>query len=237
MISPPLSNAVRSFLNNCTKFVQTDCILCGAPTAPGQVCPRCGADLPAQRGGCPVCGGPGEDRICGDCLRDPPPYTRCIAALRYEFPADELIQALKYRGELALAPILADWLARAVTHAPRPDVIVPMPLFPARARARGFNQATEIARPLARRLGLRLKTDSLRRIRDTAPQAQLSLVERSRNVRDAFACDKTMAGLHVALVDDVMTSGATLREAARALKRAGAAEVSLWVVARALPRR
>ncbi|MEO1767014.1 ComF family protein [Thiobacter aerophilum] len=226
-----------SFLNNCSQLVQSDCVLCGAPTAQGQVCPRCGAALPVSSGGCPVCAGPGEDRICGDCLREPPPYTRCIAALRYEFPADELIQALKYRGALALAPILAEWLARAVAHAPRPDLIIPMPLFPARARARGFNQATEIARPLAHRLGVRLDTTSLSRIRDTAPQAQLSLPERRRNVRDAFACARTVAGLHVALVDDVMTSGATLREAARALKRAGAAEISLWVVARALPRK
>jgi ComF family protein len=184
-----------------------------------------------------VCAGPGEGRVCGECLKTPPPYDRAIAALRYEFPADELIQALKYQGRLELAPVLADFLARALAHAPRPDRLLPMPLFPARARARGFNQAVEIARPLARRLDIPLDTTSLERVRDTEPQARLSAAERRRNVRGAFVCRETVAGLHVALVDDVMTSGATLTEAALAVRRAGAAEVSLWVVARALPRR
>lgn len=236
MISSMLSNLTRGLLNSCTKFAQEECVLCGAPSGRERVCPGCGADLPWNAPACPVCGSPGEGRVCGACLREPPTYDRCIAALHYAFPADELIQALKYGGQLALAPVLADFLARAVAHAPRPDLLLPLPLHPARARARGFNQAVEIARALARRLDLRLDTGSLERIRDTAPQAQLSLAERRRNVRGAFACRKTLTGLHVAVVDDVMTSGATLNEAAKVLKQAGAAEVSLWVVARAAPR-
>lgn len=235
MISRPLSNWARAFVNGCTTFVQRECVLCGGASGDGRLCPGCRGDLPVNGASCPVCAGPGEGRVCGACLQDPPPYDRCIAALRYEFPADELIQALKYRGELMLAPVLADLLARAVAHAPRPDVILPLPLSPARLRERGFNQAGEIARPLARRLDVRLDLDTLVRVRDTAPQARLSAAERSRNVRGAFACLSRLAGLHVAVVDDVMTSGATLSEAAKALKRAGAAEVSLWVVARALP--
>ena len=235
MISQTLSNLARTLLNGCTTFVQRECVLCGAPSGGARLCPGCRGDLPANGTSCPICAGPGEGRVCGACLQDPPPYDRCIAALRYEFPADELIQALKYRGELMLAPVLADILARAVAHAPRPDVILPLPLSDARLRQRGFNQAGEIARPLARRLGVRLDLETLVRVRDTAPQVQLSAAERNRNVRDAFACRSTVAGLHVAVVDDVMTSGATLREAAKALKRAGAAEISLWVVARALP--
>lgn len=237
MISTMLSNVARVLVNSRSNLDRPECILCGAPADGDHVCAACGADLPIHGGGCPVCGSPGEGRVCGECLREPPSYDRCIAALHYAFPADELIQALKYGGQLALAPVLADFLARAVAHAPRPDLLLPMPLFPARARARGFNQATEIARALARRLGLPLDTTSLERIRDTAPQARLSAAERRRNVRDAFACRATVAGRHVAVVDDVMTSGATLNEAARAIKRAGAAEVSVWVVARALTRR
>lgn len=237
MISLPLSNLAWRIVNNCARIVQTDCVLCGARTDRDGVCAACGSSLSAGPAGCPVCAGPSGGEICGECLKDPPAYARCIAALRYEFPADELIQALKYQGRLELAPVLGDFLARAVSHAPRPDVLLPMPLAPERLRARGFNQAVEIARWLARRLSLRLDTTSLTRVRDTAPQARLSLDERQRNVRDAFVCRETIAGLHVAIVDDVMTSGATLREAAKAAKHAGAAEVSLWVVARALPRR
>jgi ComF family protein len=186
-----------------------------------------------------VCAGPGgiadAPEVCGACLKQPPAYDRCVAALRYAFPTDRLIQALKYRGQLALAGLLADLLAEAVRAAPRPDVLVPLPLHPERARERGFNQSAELARPLARALGLALDTAGLVRTRNTAPQAALPVDDRQRNVRGAFSCGASFAGKHVALVDDVMTSGATLNAAAKALKRAGATEVSLWVAARALP--
>jgi len=236
MISERLSNAARKLLNNCSNFVRQDCVLCGAASGGDLLCPPCRADLPrAGAPACPVCAGPSDGHTCGGCLREPPAYARCIAALRYGFPADALIQALKYRSQLALARLFAEVMGTAVAHAPRPDALLPMPLHPDRARSRGFNQATEIARPLARRLNIPLDATSLARIRDTAPQATLPLEERLRNVKGAFRCADAVAGKRVALLDDVMTTGATLNEAAKALKRAGATEVSLWVVARALP--
>ena len=238
MISASLSNVSRTLVDNCLKFVRQDCVLCGAASGSALLCPDCRRELPRPSSAtCPVCGGPGDrldrGRACGSCLKQPPAYDRCIAALRYAFPADELIQALKYGKRLALAKLLADTLTDAVAGAPRPDVIVPLPLHPDRARARGFNQAMEIAKPLARHLGLPIEAARLARTRNTAPQASLSLDDRRHNVKNAFACAGTWDGRHVALIDDVMTSGATLHEAAKALKRAGAAEVSLWVAARA----
>ena len=109
-----------------------------------------------------------------------------------------------------------------------------MPLSAARLRERGFNQALEIARLLPPHLARRIRIDLLTRPRDTRPQAELPVDQRARNVRNAFACDQRLDGAHVAVVDDVMTTGATLDAAAAALKSAGAVAVSGWVVARTL---
>lgn len=212
------------------------CLLCGAP-ARTHTCERCLADLPWHRGPqCPQCATPTPDgRVCGACLKRPPAFVRTHAALAYRFPLDRLIPQLKYHGRLAIAPALAGWLAPALAAAPRPDCIVPMPLHPARLRERGFNHAGEIARHLARSLGLPLDLESCRRVRDTPPQMQLRHDARRRNVRGAFSCAEAVRGRHIALLDDVMTTGTSLDELAATARHAGAREVSCWVVARTLP--
>ncbi|MBT9566889.1 MAG: ComF family protein [Thiobacillus sp.] len=214
------------------------CLLCGAGTASRHLCAGCEGDLPWHRQPCcPQCATPTPGgQICGACLARPPAYARTVAALAYAFPLDRLIPRLKYHGRLPIVPVLGDFLTCAVTAQPRPDRLVPMPLHPGRLRERGFNHATEIARETARALGLPLDTASCRRTRDTPPQMGLKHDARRRNVRGAFSCSNEVSGLHIALVDDVMTTGTSLDELAATLKRAGAREVSCWVVARALPR-
>ena len=211
-------------------------MVCGE-TSRTPVCTGCLADLPWHTAPqCPVCATPTpQGQICGACLKRLPGFDRTVAALVYRFPLDRLIPALKYHARLAVAPALAACLAPVLAHAPRPDVLVPMPLHPARLAERGYNHATEIARVLAHTLAIRLDLDSCQRIRDTPPQQALKLDARRRNVRGAFACATSVAGLHVAVLDDVMTSGTSLDELAATLKRAGAREVSNWVVARTLP--
>ncbi len=142
------------------------------------------------------------------------------------------MHALKYGGRAAYAEIFAAALSRLP--GPRPDGFVPMPLAPARQRERGFNQAGEIARHLGQRLGVPV-WQALARTRDTAPQAALPWNTRAANVRGAFAATRSLAGLHLAIVDDVMTTGATLDAAARAAIGAGAVTVEAWVGARTLP--
>lgn len=210
--------------------------MCGS-TASGLLCPGCRDDLPWHRGlQCPVCALPTPaGQVCGACLKRPPAYARTRAALRYAFPADRMIPRLKYDGRLVLAPVLGDCLADALQEARRPDCLVPMPLHVARIRERGFNHATEIARRVAARLDLPLDAALCRRVRDTPPQMRLKVDARRRNVRGAFACAGEVDGLHIALIDDVMTTGTSLDELAATLLRAGAREVSCWVVARALP--
>jgi ComF family protein len=233
-------------LNRCTRGVRAvlpqDCLLCGAATDDAPLCGPCRDELPALARSCPVCAMPSPiGEICGTCLRHRPQFDMTVAVWRYAYPADRLVQALKFHGRLALAPFFAEVLACLVE---RPDVVIPMPLHPARLTERGFNQAAEIARHLTGKLGAgkagagkletRLALQGASRIRRTLPQADLPFDERSRNVRGAFACALDLAGARVAVVDDVMTTGATLGELAKVLKRAGAARVENWVVARTL---
>jgi ComF family protein len=207
------------------------CYLCRG-AAHGILCESCDADLPRLGSAhCPRCAlASPAGAICGRCLTQPPAYDATSAALAYAFPADVLVQALKFRGELALAPVLGDLLARCTSEAA--DCIVPVPLSAERLRSRGYNQALEIARHVARATGACLAPDACRRSRDTPAQLDLPLAERARNVRGAFECPRLVGGATVAVLDDVMTTGATLDEIAATLKRAGAARVLNWVVAR-----
>jgi ComF family protein len=218
-------------------IVPPACLLCGADTGPRPLCAACFDDLPWHvQPRCPRCASPTPDgSVCGACLKRPPAFDRTVAALAYAFPADRLVPRLKYGGQLAAAPVLGTCLAETAADAPRPDRVVAMPLHPARLRQRGFNPAAELARIVAEQLGLPLDADCCRRVRDTPPQVALKYDARRRNVRGAFACSSDVAGLHLALVDDVMTTGTSLDELAATFKRAGAREVSCWVAARTLP--
>ncbi|MDR1854062.1 MAG: ComF family protein [Azoarcus sp.] len=209
-----------------------DCCLCGRALAGEKhpLCAACAEDLPRHDdSACPRCALPtacGE--VCGDCRREPPAFDATRAAFDYAFPLDVLVKRLKYGHRLAMA----DFFAAALGETPAVDLILPMPLHPRRLRERGFNQAVEIARPLARAAALPLELAGVARVRDTPPQARLDLEARLANLRDAFACRRRLDGLRVAVVDDVMTTGASLDALARCLKENGAKEVTNLVVAR-----
>jgi len=208
------------------------CFVCRG-AARGLLCAQCAAELPRlARPLCPRCAleSPGG-AICGRCLSQPPAYDATHAALAYDFPADTLVHALKFRGELALAPLLAGLLAPKL-RGDGIDHVVPVPLSAERLRRRGYNQAAEIARHLGRDA---LEVALCERTREAPPQMELPYDERQRNVRGAFRCTRALIGARIAVVDDVMTTGATLDEMARTLKAAGAVHVENWVVARTLP--
>jgi ComF family protein len=213
------------------------CGLCAAPCGDALICGDCLRALPRSLAACPVCAAPATDgAVCGACLARPPPFAAAVAAFIYRYPVDRLVHAFKYGGHLALAAPLAEALHGAVRNArgPCPELIVALPLSASRQRERGFNQAREIARWIARRAGVPL-VDGLTRVRDALPQAGLPRDVRVRNLRGAFAGSAVLAGRRVAIVDDVMTTGATLAAAARAARAAGAQDVAAWVVARTLP--
>ncbi len=154
------------------------------------------------------------------------------AAFEYRYPVTELVHAFKYSGNFTAGSLLAASLADRLKTERMPEWIVPMPLHPTRLKERGFNQAAELGRRLSLVTGAELRLDILVKMRDTAPQASLPWRERQANVKGAFACRSAVAGRRIALVDDVMTTGATLREAAKIVRNAGAADISVWVAAR-----
>jgi ComF family protein len=212
-----------------------DCLVCGEAAAARGVCAACVADLPWRpRSACPVCALPALDGgLCGQCLREPPAYDATLALFDYAFPVDVLVHALKYRQRLSVATFLAAELCTLGEQvAAEADCVVPMPLHVRRLAGRGFNQAVELARPLARSAALPMELARVRKLYDTPPQASLAREERLLGPRGVFCCERMLDGLHVLVVDDVMTTGATLNELARCLKRKGAARVTNLVVAR-----
>jgi ComF family protein len=213
------------------------CFLCRGPSAAGALCEGCTTDLPrTPNEHCPRCALPSAgSQVCGRCIVSPPRYDATRAALVFRFPTDVIVHGLKYRGEIALARLCAQLLCATGLRDDRVDALMPVPLSAERIRSRGYNQAMEIARQLAGMLDVRLVPGLCERVRDTPAQMRLPFAERTRNVRDAFRCTAVSAPATVAVLDDVMTTGATLDEVAGTLKRAGTTRVVNWVLARTPP--
>lgn len=207
----------------------TDCRRRYLTTAPLR-CRQCAGLLPTGA----------ASSLCGACLRAPPAFDAAIVVADYAAPLDQLVLGLKFGGQLALAPLLGELLADALRQRPQTDwpaILAPVPLGRQRLAERGFNQALEIARPLARTLSLPLAPMLLARSRETAPQTLLTPAERRVNLRRAFSLPPDsmvqVRGRHVGVVDDVLTTGMTLHEIAATLKHCGAARVTCLAFARA----
>jgi ComF family protein len=215
------------------------CLLCLDPGQPPRLdlCRGCEADLPRSPRGCAVCAVPvAAGRIaCDPCFARRPAFDAAFAPYRYEFPLVELIHRLKYGGQAAIARILGLLLARRLAErgAPAVDALVPVPLYPAREARRGYNQAAEIARFAAELLALPVADRIALRVRATEEQAALPAIVRRVNVSGAFAVRAGPVPAAVAIVDDVLTTGATADALAAALKSAGCRRVEVWAVARA----
>jgi ComF family protein len=215
------------------------CAICRA-WGRGRICASCLDRFAAPLSRCRRCALPlvATASICGSCLTTAPPFDAAIAAVDYRAPWDRLVSAFKFHGQLDLAAVLADLVVGAERRraAPRPSLVLPVPLAAARWRERGYNQAWELARRVARRLGIVAEPDLLLRVRETAHQLELPLSARADNVRGAFAVEPRrrdeLRGRHVAIVDDVMTTASTAAEIAGVVRQAGAATVEIWVLAR-----
>jgi ComF family protein len=230
--------------NICGEFLElmapSRCFWCRRPSPNARVaCGACAAALPWNAHACRACGialGAGQAAgVCGDCLRSCPPQDRTWAAFRYDAPIARAIVDLKFHGRLMPAHVLGRLMAARLAQRaePLPQLLLPVPLSAARLRRRGYNQALELGRPLARALGLRLAPTAARRTRETGEQTRLDARQRRHNVRGAFAIDATaVRGRHVALLDDVITTGATMAELARAVRAAGATRIEAWAAAR-----
>ena len=216
-------------------------MLCDAQTQPARdFCSSCEAQLPYAGPSCAVCAAPLPGDAagavhCARCQQAPPAFDHALALFAYAAPIDRLIQRFKYHGDLSLGRVLGTCLGNSIAERPevRPDVLIPVPLHRSRLRTRGYNQALELAHPVARRLGVRIDYRHAQRVRATAPQTEMDFDARRKNVRGAFEANDAFTGLRVAIIDDVMTSGHTAHALAQTLRRAGAVEISVWVLARA----
>jgi ComF family protein len=210
-----------------------DCLLCCGHSGDALVCGACQAALPRLGSACERCAIPlPHAGICGRCQRRAAAFDDAIAVFEYRFPLDRLVQRFKYAGDLAVGRWLAQRLAERAALEPRPDLIVAPPLSAAKLRERGFNQGLVLARHAGQRLGIAHSIGAFIKQRDTPPQPQLGRRQRLANLRHAFRCELPLSGEHVAIVDDVMTTGATAHMLARLLKGRGAGRVSVWAVAR-----
>ncbi|OLF51599.1 ComF family protein [Pseudomonas chlororaphis] len=218
------------------------CLLCDESTdTPQPICTACETELPWLGEQCQICALPlpMAGLTCGECLKRPPAFARVVTPWRYGFPVDSLVSRFKHNGKWPFGRLLAELLAQSLLHRfiedlPRPDALLPVPLASQRLRQRGYNQAAMLAHWLSEILHIPWDESVLQRIQDTPPQQGLDAQARQRNLRHAFALTPgaPVAGRHLALVDDVLTTGATAHALARLLLRAGARRVDVYCLAR-----
>ena len=211
------------------------CFFCAA-SSDGYICMDCKNDLfdfRSQR--CPVCAArsPGS-RICGHCLASPPAYDVTTVIADYRYPLDRYIQSLKFRYRFELLKALGEVFLDSVTDRADqwPQALIPVPLHPHRQRQRGFNQAALFAQHLGKNLKLPVIADGLKKHRNTAPQSRLTTAQRRNNVKQAFSLALPFTPAHVAICDDVVTTGATVNEVAKLLRASGCQEIEVWALAR-----
>jgi ComF family protein len=238
-------------VNICSKIARfvlpPVCQLCGAEGLGPDICAGCFRDLPRVRHACTLCARPlarmsggfpadssPSTAVCGRCLTQRPPWHAALAPLRYDFPVARMLQELKYEGRLLRARLLGELLGHwARRRRASIEVLLPVPLHPRRWRQRGFNQARELAAAAGRTLRLKLVDEWCLRLKDTPPLWDLPAGQRRRVLKNAFKVADGVRGRRIALVDDVLTTGATASIITQTLLRAGAARVEVWTIARA----
>ena len=238
MISPTSKQNIKQLLNRILYGVLPGrCILCFENTyRMFDLCQECQADLPRFAYPCWQCGlpMPADREVCEDCERVPPPYSHCYTAFQYQAPIDKLIIQFKTSGKIIIGKVLAQILAQsyAARHLSYPDIWIPVPLHKEKLTQRGFNQAYEIAQVLEDVMNIPVRDNICERVKNTADQKRLTLKERIKNIDAAFYVNQLVSGKSIGLVDDVVTSGATMAELSRRLLDAGAREVQVLCLAR-----
>lgn len=202
----------------------------------GPLCAGCEQALPWNAPACPACArSQTHDAPCLQCTDEPPPFDRAWAALKLQTPAREGIHDLKYHAGFLQAHWIGALMAKrlAQRREPLPQLLIPVPLHHTRLMRRGYNQAQELARAITQSLAIPLMPQAAKRVQATPDQIGLTRAQRRKNLKHAFSVDECVRDRHIALLDDVMTTGATLNELARAARKAGAARIEVWAAARA----
>ena len=226
------------FANNISSSIKQSCVLCGDSGHQDLcLCQNCLNELPFIENGCDSCGVPLSSGVekCGACISTPPSNTICISLLNYQEPVDYLIKHMKYHNQLSIAELMGKLLVEKINQAgqPIPEQIIPVPLHFSRLQQRGYNQASEIARSISRAFNIPINLTDCHRKRNTTPQYDLPSNLRSDNLKEAFEVINEIPAKHVAIVDDVMTTGATVWELSRAIIDSGVERVDIWTCSRA----
>ncbi|MGH8050565.1 MAG: ComF family protein [Arenimonas sp.] len=236
----PVNQKLRKKVDDMVKallwsLLPPHCLLCDQPGMGGMdLCQACWLSLPGNLLACQRCALPlaVAAQACADCIKAEPPFLRSVAPMQYQVPLTTLVPRLKFHQDLAAGRLLAELFCRHTTACDTPDVLVPVPLHSARLRKRGFDQALELAKMIARHKAIPLRTDLLFRTRNTAAQSYLDASHRHNNLKNAFVVKGRSIPAHIALIDDVMTTGTTVRECTKVLLKAGVKRVDIWVIAR-----
>ena len=223
--------------NSLSGLISKQCLLCLSPTHNMHLlCTDCGTDLPTNSAHCLVCSIPLSEKmlICGKCQKNPPHYTTSLIPHLYASPLKETISHLKFHGNLTYAPLLAQTFISSLKHRKNnlPECIIPVPLHQQRLHERGFNQALELARIISKQLHIPLDYSLCQRNKATPFQSGLSAKQRKQNLKNAFSIEKIHGYKHVAIFDDVVTTGTTVNELAKELKHSGVETIEVWAIAR-----
>jgi ComF family protein len=213
------------------------CVLCHEKAEGQDLCAPCAAELPDIEQACPRCAMPlrGEtSRECGACQQNPPDYDRTIALFSYQDPIIKMVSQFKFHEKLLYGRLFSQLLIKKIRQQQLelPELLIPIPLHSSRLRERGYNQALELAKPLAKFFHLKLNYRDLVRTRVTQQQSTIKKNDRASNVKNAFAVRQKISAKHVGLIDDVMTTGHTVNECANVLKKQGVEKVTVFAVAR-----
>lgn len=230
-----LSTLHHRFQRLYSKLMPIPCRLCGTMSQHHAICRSCIQDLPLLDAVCPRCALPMmNSNLCGQCLRHPLEQDSSFSLFRYQNPIDRLIADFKYHQKLYLGELFAELMSNELKRRCLPSLIIPIPLHPNRMRQRGYNQSYELAKALSKQLDLPTSNQYLIRTVDTQSQASVPFKARKKNIQHAFELVQTNVPGHVALIDDVLTTGHTANAAAKLLRKAGATRIEVWTIARTI---
>lgn len=229
---PTFRQKVAQLYSNITA---TPCLLCGISCDQSCLCTDCINELPALNNNCPRCALPlSQSLICGGCLHHPPEQNSSFSLFEYKKPIDRLIADFKYHDKLFLSRFFAEQMVKKLKKRPLPKLLIPIPLHPRRLRQRGYNQSLELAKVLSKQLSIPVSSDPLIRIKDSLPQASLPYKERKSNIQHAFNVTTSQLPKHIALIDDVLTTGHTANVAVKVLRHTGVSIIEVWTIARTI---
>jgi len=218
-----------------SKLMPIPCRLCGTACQHHPLCDNCIADLPKLSHACPRCAMPlSTSKVCGHCLNHPPEQQRSFSLFTYKTPIDRLIIDFKFHDKLYLSHFFAKKMAEQLRLSPLPELLIPIPLHPNRLRQRGYNQSLELTKDLSKQLNIPISNNILSRIIDTQSQSTIPFKQRKQNIQNAFQLLQEKPPKHIALIDDVLTTGHTANAAAKLLRKAGATTIEVWTIARTI---